>query len=184
MPEPWRHYMPIWAYVKHQPPGVEYFGRLEIIGVERMGGAGNDPPVTLITGGNPISASRAEMQGDDLWLPLDDLASLTDWELKPEGVCRGETCVPLSASQKVAILRDEKASTWFNFAQFARLIEQPIAIDHEERIWYFGPPGWEWKSWSAGKAAPDFSAPDLAGHQHSLRELRGDKVLLLFWASW
>ena len=82
------------------------------------------------------------------------------------------------------MLREQQASTWFNFSEFARLIEEPVAVDHEARTWYFGPPGWEWKSWSAGKAAPDFTAPDLKGQLHSLHEIRGKKVFLLFWASW
>jgi hypothetical protein len=162
---------------------VEYFGRREFWCV-RMGGPGIDAPVTLIVEGKAAGASRAQVRGDDVWLPLDALESATGWVLKPEGVCRGETCVPLSSSQKVAIVRGEKTSNWFNFSEFARLIEEPVAVDHEEHIWYFGSPGWDWKSWSTGKAAPEFSAPDLARHQHSLRELRGKKVLLLFWASW
>ena len=149
-----------------------------------MGSRGIDLPVTLIVEGNAATTTRANVSGEGVWLALDDLASATTWELKPEGVCRGETCVPLSASQRAAILRDEEASTLFNFSEFARLIEEPIAIDYEERTWHFGPPGWEWKSRSAGRAALDFTAPDLAGHQHTLGELRGKKVLLLFWASW
>ncbi len=149
-----------------------------------MVGPAADLPVTLIVEGNASTASRAQVHGEDVWLPLDDLVSTTAWELKPEGVCRGETCVPLSSSQRAAMLRDEKASTWFNFTDFARLIEEPVAIDHETRTWYFGAPGWEWKSWSAGKAAPDFTAPDLAGRPHALQRLRGKKVFLLFWASW
>ena len=149
-----------------------------------MRGPAADAPVTLIVEGIVAAASGALVQGEDVWLPLDDLASATTWELKPEGVCRGETCVPLSASQRAAMLRDEQASTWFNFTEFARLIEEPVAIDPEERTWYFGPPGWDWKARPAGGVAPDFTAPDLAGHRHSLRDLRGKKVLLLFWASW
>jgi hypothetical protein len=124
------------------------------------------------------------VQGEYVWLPLDHLAEATAWELKPEGVCQGETCVPLSASQKAAILRNDQASNWFNFTAFARVIDEPVAVDQEKHIWQFGPPGWEWKSWGTGKTAPDFTAPDLAGHQHSIRELPGKKVLLLFWASW
>jgi hypothetical protein len=149
-----------------------------------MAGTATDLPVTLIVQGNPATASRTLVHGEDVWLPLDDLLSATAWELKPEGVCRGETCVPLSSSQRAAMLRDEQASTWFNFSEFARLLEEPVAIDHEARTWYFGPPGWEWKSRSAGSAALDFTAPDLTGQLHSLRELRGKKVFLLFWASW
>ena len=149
-----------------------------------MVGPAADSPVTLIVDGNAAAVYRTLPHGEDVWLPLDDLLSVTSWELKPEGVCRGETCVPLSSSQRAAMLREEQASTWFNFSEFARLIESPVAVDHEARTWYFGPPGWEWKSWSAGTAAPDFTAPDLTGQLHSLHDLLGRKVFLLFWASW
>jgi len=149
-----------------------------------MAASASDSLITLIVNGNAATGSRAQVRGDDLWLPLDELPAATAWELKPEGVCQGETCVPLSPSQKAAILGDETTASWFNFSEFARLIEEPVASDEEERVWYFGPPGWEWRSRSAGTAAPDFTAPDLAGDPHSLRELRGKKMLLLFWASW
>lgn len=141
-------------------------------------------PATLIFEGKAAAAARAQLRGDDVWIPVGDLVSATSWELKPEGVCRGETCVPLTVAQKAVILRDENASNWFNFSEFARVIEAPVATDLQQRIWYFGPPGWEWKSRVAGTTAPDFTAPDLAGHAHSLREFLGKKVFLLFWASW
>jgi hypothetical protein len=149
-----------------------------------MSDRGIDGPVTLIFDGKATTASRAQVHGEDVWLPLDDLAAATAWELKAEGVCQGETCVPLSSSQRAAMLRGEDGSSWFNFTEFARLIEEPVAVDPERRIWSFGPPGWDWKSRSAGGVAPDLTAADLAGHRHSLRELLGKKVLLLFWASW
>jgi hypothetical protein len=36
----------------------------------------------------------------------------------------------------------------------------------------------------AGDPAPDFTLPDLAGVQHSLRDHRGKKVLISSWAPW
>ena len=136
--------------------------------------------VTILHDGVTGTADRARISGADVWLPLERLESAAGWELKPEGVCRGEICVPLPPARKDAIVRDE----WFNLTEFARLIEEPMANDAEERIWSFGPPGWDWKSRTSSDIAPDFSAPDLAGQQQSLRELLGKKVLLLFWASW
>jgi peroxiredoxin len=35
-----------------------------------------------------------------------------------------------------------------------------------------------------GKPAPDFTLSDLQGQNHALSELRGHKVLLVFWAPW
>jgi peroxiredoxin len=36
----------------------------------------------------------------------------------------------------------------------------------------------------AAQQAPDFSLPDLDGRLHTLREHRGQKILLVAWASW
>lgn len=35
-----------------------------------------------------------------------------------------------------------------------------------------------------GELAPDLSLPDMSGRQLSLSQFRGQKVLLVFWASW
>ena len=139
---------------------------------------------TILHDGVAGTANRVRVSGSDSWLPLEELESAFGWGLKPEGVCRGEICVPLPPTKRDAIVRDEDSSTWFNLTEFARLIEEPIASDVEERIWSFGPPGWEWKSRTSSDIAPDFAGPDLDGKHHSLRELLGKKVLLLFWASW
>jgi hypothetical protein len=139
---------------------------------------------TLIFEGKAASAPRARPEGGDLWVPLSDLASSTPWELKPEGVCKGEICVPLSPSNTQAIVREENSSTWFNLTQFARVIDQPVAADVSAGIWYFGPAGWDWQPRPAGWSAPDFTAPDLDGQQHTLSEALSKKVFLLFWASW
>ncbi len=137
---------------------------------------GPDASVTVLHDGVVGTADRARISGGDVWLPLEQLESAAGWDLKPEGVCRGEICVPLRPTKKDAIVRDE----CFNLTEFARLIEEPVANDVEERIWGFGPPGWDWKSRTTSDIAPDFAAPDLAGQQHWLHELLGKKVLLLF----
>lgn len=126
----------------------------------------------------------AKVEGDDLWLTLSELKAATSWELKPEGVCKGEICVPVPDARRAALIRDEPAGTWFNLTEFARLIEQPVAPAAQQSVWYFGPASWDWKSRMTSRQAPDFELPDLSGHMHSLSELQGKKVFLLFWASW
>jgi len=129
-------------------------------------------------------ASFAEPEGDELWLTLAELKAVSGWELKPEGVCKDEICVPVPDHQPWTRLTDDRSETLFNLSQFARHIGQPFAHDDPNAVWYFGPAGWEWKDRLASRQAPDFALPDLSGKMHALSELRGKKVFLLFWASW
>ncbi len=120
------------------------------------------------------------MDAGALWIPLSELKSVSGWELKPEGVCKDEVCVPVPDARRQALIHEEE----FNLTEFARLIEQPVAHDENHGVWYFGPAAWEWKSRLTSRVAPDFSLPDLSGQMHSLSELHGKKVFLLFWATW
>lgn len=135
---------------------------------------------TILYQDQQARADGARLEGDQLWVPLSDLKSVSGWELKPEGVCKDEVCVPVPDARRDALIRDNQ----FNLADFARLIEQPVARDENTNVWYFGPPAWAWKSRLASRMAPEFTLPNLSGHVHTLSELKGKKVLLLFWASW
>ncbi len=124
----------------------------------------------------------------DLWLTLSDLTRATKFVLKPQGVCRGELCFPIPKARKTAFLSVERtgrrSTTWFNLSEFARLVNQPEAIDEELAIWYYGPRRSVQNAHTASFVAPDFTLADMKGVQHSLRSFRGKKVLLLTWASW
>src|ERR1700680_4883808 len=52
-------------------------------------------PATIIHGDKTSQVASASAQGDNLWLSLDDLRRSTGWELKPEGVCQGDLCLPI-----------------------------------------------------------------------------------------
>jgi hypothetical protein len=126
------------------------------------------------------STNRARSNEHGLWVPLSELKALSGWEVKPEGVCKDEVCVPVPDARRHALIGDDELS----LTEFARMIEQPVAHDEKQGVWYFGPPAWEWKSRLASRMAPDFALPDLSGQLHALSGLLGKKVLLLFWASW
>ena len=135
---------------------------------------------TVLYQGRETHPDVARLEGDELWTPLSALKTVSGWELKPEGVCKDEVCVPVPDGRRQALIRDDQ----FNLTEFARLIEQPVAHDENNAVWYFGPAAWEWKSRLTSRLAPEFALPDLSGRVHALSELHGKKVLLLFWASW
>jgi hypothetical protein len=89
------------------------------------------------------------------------------WEAKPQGLCRGELCVPFP-------LEDGHV----DLAAFAERLGQPVA--REGDTWAFGEP----RRPAGSLDAPDFTLPDLDGRLHSLADYRGNKVLLVSWASW
>ena len=61
---------------------------------------------------------------------------------------------------------------------------RPVALDDAERVAYLGVSAGERGRRLASLEAPDFTLPDLDGRLHTLREHRGQKILLVAWASW
>ena len=139
---------------------------------------------TIIYGDTATHLARSLSSGEDLWLTLPDLGACTEWELKPEGVCRGDVCIPIPPDKPDTLLVEDRGESWFNLTELARLLEQPYAHDAEHSVWLFGAPHEEWQSRLSSLIAPDFILPDLDGETHSLSDFRGKKVFLLCWASW
>jgi AhpC/TSA family len=98
--------------------------------------------------------------------------SVLGWERKPEGLCRDEVCVPVPDG----LVLD--AST------LSRLLQRPLAIDHDERVMAFAASPASRSDMAVGTIAPDFALPDLAGTVHRLSDHRGKKVVLYAYASW
>jgi hypothetical protein len=100
------------------------------------------------------------------------LEARTGWAIKPEGACKGDLCVPLPSP----------AGTAVDARVLAERIGMPLVQDEAAGLWALGPE-------AMGRAlttarAPDFELPDLAGKLFRLSSLRGQKVLLVTWASW
>ena len=102
----------------------------------------------------------------------DELARVTGWHLRPEGLCRDDRCVPFPA-------RDAKAIV---LADVARALGMPLVHDAKHGLWALG-------AGSGGHAlatatAPELELPDAHGRPFRLSSLRRQKVLLVAWASW
>lgn len=137
--------------------------------------------VTIIYNDHPVSVAGATAEGNDLWLSLDDLRAATGWELKPQGVCLGEVCVPIPAGRGTEFVRAEGKQ--FNLAALALQLKQPVAHDDEYAVWFFGEAN-AGDNARQSLQAPDFTLPDLDGKSHSLSDYLGKKIFLVSWASW
>ena len=125
--------------------------------------------------GDRVAAVAAAIDGDSVRVAPDALRAATGWELKPEGLCKDNACVPV---------RDLADARGVDLAAFARALDRPIAIDAAERVAALGTSAAERSARMATLQAPDFSLPDLGGRMHTLSEHRGKKVLLIAYASW
>lgn len=114
--------------------------------------------------------------GGGLVLGPDDVARVTGWESKPEGMCRGEVCVPVPQAMRPGG-RVDVAAFWAHLGR-------PVARDRAGETWVLGTGADERNAALAGLEAPDFALPDLSGRVHRLSDYRGQKVFLTTWASW
>ena len=113
-----------------------------------------------------------------LLVSADALESSLGWALKPEGLCRGDVCVPVR--DRSTLVRDDR----IDLGAFAEILGQPIVIDSEEQVVALGTAASDRAASMASLEAPDFELPDLAGRMHTLSEHRGKKALLIAYASW
>lgn len=138
--------------------------------------------IDIIYKGRVSQTSGAKAEGDNLWLTSADLTIASGWELKPEGACIGDVCVPIPPAREAEFVRDGGRS--FNLAALARHLGQPVVHDDKTGVWYFGESAATRRASFASLQAPDFELPDLDGKTHRLSDYRGKKVLLAAWASW
>jgi hypothetical protein len=96
------------------------------------------------------------------------LQDATGWVLKTEGLCRDETCVVVPSD-----VQRDPVSVWSRLGW-------PVARSGSDV--YLGEPASTRSEVLASTIAPDFTLRDLEGHEHSLSEHRGKKVLLVSWA--
>jgi hypothetical protein len=99
----------------------------------------------------------------------------TGWTLKPEGLCRGDVCVPLPAE---AVTGDG-----VNVEVVAGRAGMPIVHDVDRGVWALGPAAVTGHTLATAQA-PDLELPDRDGNPFKLSSLHGRKVLLVAWASW
>ena len=144
----------------------------------------NAASATIIYEDRPLHFERAIADSNALWLDAAELKRLAGWEFKPEGICRGDLCVPMPPGRESEFTSTRDGATFLNFGALADLMGKPWAGDSKHRVWYFGAEAADRGNALRTLEAPDFELPDLEGKLHRLSDYRGTKVFLLAWASW
>ncbi|HEV7526365.1 MAG TPA: ResA-like WAxxUGC motif-containing protein [Acidimicrobiia bacterium] len=113
----------------------------------------------------------------DLTVEAHDFESRTGWAIKPEGACKGEVCVPLPSEVRLD-------GGLLDVAALAPRLGMPLVADLAHGIWALGPETATTGRVLTSAVAPELDLPDADGTTFKLSSLRGQKVVLVSWASW
>ncbi len=120
----------------------------------------------------------------DLWIHPGELPRVNGFELKPEGACIDDICVPVRQDENSDIFITRQGQAWFNVAELADRLNQPYAVDYDTGVWSFGDIPVRRASFVKRGIAPDFTLPGVDGRSYTLSDFKGQKIMLLSWASW
>ncbi len=121
---------------------------------------------------------EADVTADQALIAPGDLPAALGWELKPEGLCRDDVCVPVRDPDA---LHDGDA---IDLVAVASALDRPALLDGDDAVLAVGEPRALRHRATEGLVAPEFDLPDLEGTHHRLEEWRGRKKLLTAFASW
>jgi hypothetical protein len=125
----------------------------------------------------PLTTIRKDPNDrSSLWIRKRDLPRVNGFEVKPQGACRADVCIPIPKAMLHA--------DWFDLTAFAKKVDQTVVSDAEARVWSFGEIQALRGSFLTSREAPDVAIPDRRGRTVKLSTFRGKKVLLVTWASW
>lgn len=116
---------------------------------------------------------------DQLEVTAEEFRARTGWELKPEGLCKADRCIPVADCR---LPTADDGSDRLDVRALADRLGMALVHDSEHGLWALGPE-------SGGRALlsaelPEIDLPDRHGDPFSISSLRGTKVLLVAWASW
>ena len=134
---------------------------------------------TVLYDGRAIAMDRVSIDPKPpgaLWIQTADLPRVNGFELKPQGACRADICIPVP--------RTMTRGTTFNLTAFAQRVGQRVVAGPESRVWSFAEIPVVRGAYLQSRMAPEVTVPDRKGRAVRLSQFRGKKVLLVTWASW
>ena len=105
---------------------------------------------------------------DRLDVGPEEFQRATGWEIKPEGACKAEVCVPLPDGG-------------FDLRAAADRLGMAVVAEPDHGLWSVGPETLGGRALATADAS-QFVLPDLEGNEFRMASLRGQKVLVVAWA--
>lgn len=132
---------------------------------------------TILYDSRAVALARVDVDASGaLWVQKKDLPRINGFEIKPQGACRADICIPIP--------RGMMRGDTFNLTAFAQRAGQKFIADPAARVWSFGEIPVMQGAYVESRSAPDVEVPDRKGRPVRLSQFRGKKVLLVTWASW
>ena len=155
-------------------------GAASIAAKAPAGAAQPSPAATALYDDRAVALDRVGLDptrdAGALWIRKRDLPRVNGFELKPQGACRADLCIPIP--------KDMARGEYFNLTAFARKAGQPVVAEPAARVWSFGEMQVLGGGIANSRVAPDFAVPDRMGRPVHLAGFRGKKALVVTWASW
>jgi len=105
---------------------------------------------------------------DRLDIVPEEFAAATGWEIKPQGACKADVCVPLPQGG-------------FDLTAAASRLGMGLVGEPGLGLWAVGPETLGGRALATADAS-DFALPDLDGNVVRMTSLRDQKVLIVAWA--
>jgi hypothetical protein len=134
------------------------------------------PTATVIT--DEVATVDALADGDRVLIDPGQLPAAIGWQLKDEGLCRDDMCVPVRDREPLF------AGERLDLAAVADALGRPIVVDVDAMVAAVALSSEERRRALREHQAPPFTLPDLDGNLHSLEEWRGRKKLLIAFSTW
>ncbi len=139
---------------------------------------------TVLFEQNVVTLSETLSDPTDLWVRTEDLTRVNGFELKPEGACLDDICVPVKQDEDSDMFVRREGKSWFNVTELADKLQQPVVVDHDAGVFSFGAIPVIRTSFREQAIAPNFELIDMNGETVRLSDFKGKKIMLLTWASW
>ncbi|WP_205472664.1 TlpA disulfide reductase family protein [Nocardioides sp. SYSU D00038] len=134
------------------------------------------PSLTLVD----LDGHAHELAAEGGLVAAADLTAATGWVLKPEGLCRDETCVPLLGRVVAVPERPDR----IDLAAWAAALGLLLVHDADEGVAALAPSAETHARQAADGRAPSLVLTDVDGNPVSFDEQSGHKRVLVTWASW
>lgn len=105
---------------------------------------------------------------NDLDVSAAEFEAGTGWQIKPEGACKGEVCVPLGGGD-------------FDLATATDRLGMAVVHDEATGRYAIGPESLGDRALTTA-VAPELVLNDVDGQEFRLSSLRGQKVVIVSWA--